>query len=731
MDGRDSQSLTELVAQYLPELRENAELTAAEFALRIPEPLRASLQEQCEAAHLAYDFMRPRTDPWRDPRGIRIGDYTLIEELGRGGMGIVFRAEQAGLGREAAIKILPPSWNPSERAYERFRREGMAIAKLDDPRIVRVYAVGEEEGIYYLAMELVRGHSLQAELEALRNGSTLEASALALGRGARKECVREVAGFFARCARALDAAHEGGVVHRDVSPKNILVDAKGEARIIDFGLARIVEEPAKTLSGVMAGTPAYMSPEQAGSDASGVDHRSDIYSLAAVLYEALTLERPFDGESHLEIFEAIRTQEALPIHVRDRALPEDLSAVVQRAMEKRASDRFDSAASFAAELERVAAGEPTLTRAPGWTKRSRRWLLARRRLLIGGFAVTTASALGVLAGARRGRARAQLIIEREDLRDAEVYYREPDIESWTYAPAERLGTVPIRTSVPVGPCRIILKRGAAFAELVRDFALEGYEYELNTALRLAPPDEYATSMPSIAEGRAKLGRRMSATGGMLGLDKREIEIAAFRVDRDEVSIGEYRRFARETGLNLPDWIPSDDSWRSEWDELPACGITQTDAIALAEWSGRRLPTADELEFAARGPEARALPWQTETAPREAILERARLARDAAAGALPDKWAAFLAAVMTVSDVNYAQTSEGLRHILGNVAEWTETPHRVRNEDGTVRRQGKMVIAKGGSFRDTEWPLGKLQYAPSFISVHNIGLRRAKSEDPFA
>jgi serine/threonine protein kinase/Flp pilus assembly protein TadD len=307
----------------------------------------------------------------------RLGDFELLRELGRGGMGIVYEARQISLKRRVALKLLPPGLGLTGTAVQRFKREAQAAAKLHHTNIVPVYAIGEEEGSHYYSMELIEGEPLSRILNDLRGqGSNplMEAAvtqtATAVGEMERPEPTPTISGptslsdtssssrewfdtvarLLADVADALHYAHGRGVIHRDVKPANLMLSNDGRLCLTDFGLARIAQEPGMTVSGSFLGTPAYMSPEQVVAGRMKIDHRTDVYSLGAVLYEMLTLRRAFEGETREHIVSGIVTKDPRPPRRYNPRVPVDLETICQKAMEKDPDRRYGTAGEFAEDL---------------------------------------------------------------------------------------------------------------------------------------------------------------------------------------------------------------------------------------------------------------------------------------------------------------------------------------------------------------------------------------------
>ena len=326
-------------------LREQPELASALACLDVlegfaPEDSEESIGSSLEATLAGRDF----------------GPYELIEEIGRGGMGVVFKARQKALDRIVAVKMILASHLGSDEHLARFQAEAKAAARLRHPHIVPIHEVGQLHGQHFFAMEYVDGISLAQRL-AQGPIDTLDAVRL----------LTAVAGAVARL-------HEQGIVHRDLKPSNILLDADETPYVTDFGLAKVFEgDSGKTATGVIAGTPSYMSPEQAAGRAAEVGPTSDLYSLGAILYELLTGRPPFSESNPLEtVLQVLSRDPTLPRRVNPR-VPRELERICLKCLAKAPEDRYASAEALVADLEHFSKGEPLDARPPDMRQRLVAW----------------------------------------------------------------------------------------------------------------------------------------------------------------------------------------------------------------------------------------------------------------------------------------------------------------------------------------------------------------------
>jgi len=362
-------------------------------------------------------------DPHRFP------GYELLGEIARGGMGVVFRARQLNPARLVALKVIAAGELASPRMVERFQLETEAAARLDHPNIVPIFEAGHQAGWHFFSMRLIEGGTLGEAMGAPQSLRPEESSASHGPQGLRRSGPREAAALMVKIARAVQHAHERGVLHRDLKPGNILLDAQGEPHLTDFGLAKMLAgdgDDGMTLSRAVLGTPAYMAPEQAEGGTRGATVAADVYGLGAVLYEMLAGCPPFAAASTAALLRKIAEDEAVAPSQRRRpsganrdekaagqmpALPGDLDAICLKCLEKEPARRYPTAAALADDLERALRGEPIFAQPSTATQRVRKWV--RRHPARSGLIVTAALAVVVITlgsllfSVRVSRARAE------------------------------------------------------------------------------------------------------------------------------------------------------------------------------------------------------------------------------------------------------------------------------------------------------------------------------------
>jgi hypothetical protein len=338
-----------------------------------------------------------------------LGDFQILREIGRGGMGVVYEAVQLSLGRRVALKVLPFAAGYDAKQLQRFRTEAQAAAQLHHTNIVPVFAVGCERGVHFYAMQLIDGQSLAVLIQELRHHHRPElpepdpnvprttvdepsgpglplapahgqetasalATALSTQRSSRPtDYYRRIAALLKQAAEALEYAHQYGIVHRDIKPANLLLDQRGCLWITDFGLAQVQADAALTLTGDLIGTLRYMSPEQASGQRSLLDHRTDVYSLGATLYELATLEPIFGGKNRQALLQQILQDEPRSPRAIVKGIPVELETILLKAINKNPQDRYAAAQAFADDLQRFLDDKPILARRPTVIDRARKW----------------------------------------------------------------------------------------------------------------------------------------------------------------------------------------------------------------------------------------------------------------------------------------------------------------------------------------------------------------------
>jgi serine/threonine-protein kinase len=349
---REAQGEKPRLEEYAQRFPHYADLLARQFAVHqllnasnsIGSPGIATLQRGAQDTVNAATIF-PEQGKAADDGKARVPGYEILEELGRGGMGVVYKARQISLKRLVALKMILAGSHAAETDRFRFRNEAEAVARLQHPNIVQIHEIGEQGGLPYFSLEFVEGGSLDRKLR----GQPLP--------------IDEAGRLTATLARAMHHAHQRSVVHRDLKPANVLLMSDGTPKITDFGLARQLEsDSGQTRSGAVMGTPSYMAPEQAAGQTRVIGPASDIYALGAILYECLTGRPPFQAPTLVELLERVRTAEVVPPSKVNPRVPHDLETICLKALAKEPERRYSSALMLAQDLERFEAGEPILAR---------------------------------------------------------------------------------------------------------------------------------------------------------------------------------------------------------------------------------------------------------------------------------------------------------------------------------------------------------------------------------
>ncbi|MBI2000831.1 MAG: SUMF1/EgtB/PvdO family nonheme iron enzyme [candidate division NC10 bacterium] len=599
----------------------------------------------------------------------RLGRYELLEELGRGAMGVVYRARDPRIDRLVAIKVIAPveGLDPAQiqQRRERFQREARAAGRLAHPNIVTVHDVGEEAGRAFLVMELIEGQTL-AEVLRTRRPLPLD----------------EVLAVGEQAAQALDYAHRHAIVHRDIKPANILLTRDGVAKVTDFGIARITGTET-TQTGQTLGTPSYMSPEQiAGLP---LDGRSDIFSLGAVLYELLSGEKAFPGETLGTIIYRIVHEEPIPLRRLNPAFPAGLDVCLKRALAKDPARRYAQAADLARDLREAASGTLRPADAPGATTvkmpaHPRPRPPERRRgpqwpWLAGG-GVAVAALVFALA----------------------LWMRPPQRSPAPHPPS----------GYPAPPPSQAAEEEAAKAKAAAEDARRP---SAGTIQRRGKDNAEMVSIPA---GTFTLGD----THGDGEADERpahRVALQAFWMDRTEVTNGQFAqfaRFARDAGIGRGG------EWKMEpgKGQHPVVRVPWRVAVAYCRWADKRLPTEAEWEYAARGPDARKYPWGNTWED-----SRARFSGNSAGQA-----------TAPVGSHPSGASPFGAQDMAGNVWEWVSSlykayPYVVTDGRENSTAPGRHVV-RGGSWFLNPWDLrsSRREFGePGYRSAY-IGFRCAQS-----
>lgn len=359
-------------------------------------------------------------------------DYELLEEIGRGGMGVVYRARQKSLARLVALKLLLFGPHAPPESVKRFRAEAVATAALQHPNIVAIHEVGCHAGQHFLVMDLVEGPSLAREIAGFRLPTS----------GPRR-----AAGYVKTIAEAIHYAHERGILHRDLKPSNVLIDANDQPRVTDFGLAKHLEGDSElTVSGQVLGSPNYMPPEQAAGRRGRVSRRSDVYALGAILYHAVTGRPPFVGEGVADTVQQVLNVEPVPPRTLNPRLPVDLETICLKCLEKEPARRYATAQLLAEELGRFISGQPVLARPIGLPGKAWRWCRRNPRVALASCAAILSLLTGLAgttwqwrrAAAERTRAEAGGWVARRNAYAADMLEARRALEESNLGRARRL-----------------------------------------------------------------------------------------------------------------------------------------------------------------------------------------------------------------------------------------------------------------------------------------------------
>lgn len=699
------------------------------------------------------------------------GPYQILDRLGEGGMGVVYKARQKGLGRVVALKVLIPGEHASSAQVDRFVNEAKASAKLSHPNIVPVYDFGVHEGRHYFTMQFIEGKTLEQMLA--RDPTTYT----------RRP--REAVQLLLPILDALAHAHSVGIIHRDLKPANIILDLGGAPLLMDFGLAKDVVAGSKlTKTGMAVGTPSYMPPEQATGKQDLIDARSDGYSVGAMLYEMLTGRPPFEGATLMETMEKVVRDDPIRPSRYNPDLPRDLETIVMKCLEKSQAARYQSARLLAEDLDRFVKDEPILARPAGSIERVVKLVKRHRTPVLAGTigGAVALSALAILVwkltawrGETTAEARKQTIattlegaqkaLAAEHLPDAIRRFEEvlkideknreatlglqearSRLESRKHdlltrgEEAMRTNRWPeaagcFRAALELSPADPELRRLYEFASqentvvhlavtppdaLIDAYVVDGTTFEVGGEALPLPKEATSSAGHALRRGRYVLaftapdratvrlpidlaelelvakgqGVKISVTlpaaaavpqgmcviasgpflmgGDAMGADpERSLTLKTFAIDRDEVTVSQYAAFLKATGHPAPTSWP-EGKFPPDAADLPVVDVTWFDAQSFAEWAGKRLPTEEEFEKAARGTDGRRYPWG-EVFGTDRVNSESEGAK---------------AAGLTPGDIS----PYGVRALAGNVCEWTASVWSERGRQDLTTR-----VVRGNSW----------------------------------
>lgn len=682
------------VEEYLGLLDEGEQIQLDEFVERYPE-ISDLLKTVIPAFERTERTLGGALPSFASDEGCKqLGDFRILRQIGRGGMGIVYEAEQVSMQRRVALKVLPLAGLVDEVRIRRFQNEVRAVASLDHANIVSVYMVGEERGVHYYAMQLVRGRSLAEVISSLQHieehGSRLDGASISritnryevdgpigndfddstgsagqdavsidrpdgtegvetvanandstLPFSSKREYFRSVAALGVQAATALQHAHDHGIIHRDVKPANLLLDSSSQLYLTDFGLARIEADAGLTMTGDLIGTLRYMAPEQALAKRVVVDHRADIYSLGATLYELLALRPVYVAGDRQLLLKQIAFEDPTSLRGIDSSIPVELETIVQKAMSKDMANRYGTAQALADDLSWYLENRPIKAKPPTLLERIGKW--SRRNPILTGAAAVITITLAVcvllvmrergrfvnrdtsakstermLERERRARVETlpeiQRLIEQERFMDAWRLAEEAEREiprdpmlttlwpkftvdvsitsdpvgvdvfmrAWNAKSAdwEHIGKTPIDNKrLPQGPFHWKLtKPGHTTLVLLR-----GSGPQLK--FRLVKPNSVPADMVRVAGGKTFVS--------MVGISQSEmLDVGDFLIDRYEVTNRQFQEFVDRGGYATSEYWKHpfvDNQQTRTWEDAMGQFVDSTDRPGPAGWKFGRYP----------------------------------------------------------------------------------------------------------------------------------------------
>ncbi len=618
-------------------------------------------------------FLEPPDSPI-DARGFnRIGQYKIVRRIASGGMGVVYEGWDEKRGRRVALKVLALHLSESDDARDRLRHEAYVVAKLSDPGIVQVYGIVEFEKTIAIVSEYVDGGTVEDLIAQHRGSSGLVSgseSVINQRPVVKKQwiAVDRVLQLVGGVASALVHAHTAGVIHRDIKPSNILIDnSTGNSHLTDFGIAKLLTQTEVLHTSAGAGTCHYMSPEQVCDDSSCVGPASDVFSLGIVLYELITLEHAFSGSTREMVIHAIQSGDIkLPREIR-KEIQIDLETVCLKALEIDVRYRYKTMIEFLQDLECVVGGLPISAKRPSTTRRVMKVTKARRYpLLIGGaLLVGIGGGLAIMQRVLDDRAELHVLLE---VPNAKVSVQQLDEETLRYDSVVHKFRESKKIRLERGLYRISMRSEGGLREFVRMlesgqseklvFSRPATELNRNEMVLIDPPT--SEQLLKAPDDFVKLMSGMTS----------------FLIDKFEVSNAQYLAFVIATGHKKPSYWP--DPYDKNWDDLPVTSVSYWDAEAYAEWAGKRLPTYQEWQLAARGPQGEPFPWGNHGVPSEGAINLGNFgAVDSgvmnAFGDYLFHFESYSNGVCPVNSGEFADQRNGVLHMFGNVSEWTNSP----------------------------------------------------------